>query len=427
MAEAIIMPKTGMAMEEGVIIEWLKEVGDTISKGDILAEIETDKSTMELESDEEGILLSIVYEAGTTVPVTIPIAWVGAEGDPIPETGTPDAAAETETAPAEESPSAAPEPAAVVTGSGLRSTPAAKRVAAERSIDLSEVTPSGRFGEIRERDVLSAKQVRSTPLAARMAADQDIDLSEVKGTGHNGKIFSSDLPKAQPEAVAEDVRVPLTNIQKVTGRRMTESCQQIPMVTENMPVDVTELLELRKQFNASDRIKMTINDFVLKAVARALKDHPRMNSSFDGDSLIYHGSVNLGMAVATPKGLVVPVIANADRLSLSALSARAKELAVTAREGKLRPDDMYGSTFSISNIGMYGVSSFNPVINPPEAGILGVCAIESVPKFKDGELVERKIMGLSLTFDHRVVDGAGASEFLKTIREYLEAPLLMLI
>ncbi len=423
------MPKTGMAMEEGVIIEWLKCVGDKIEKGDILAEIETDKSTMELESDEEGILLSLVYEAGTTVAVTLPIAWIGEEGEEVPVAEAPSSETvaevstpETETAVDVATPS--------VISSDLRSTPAAKRVAAEKNIALEHVTPTGQFGEIRERDVLAVPSVSATPLAARMAAAQGVDLGSVNGSGHHGKIFSSDLPEAKAApiaAVAEDTRVALTKIQKITGKRLLESTQQIPTVTSHMKADVTELLSLRKQINGSIETKITINDFVLMAVARALKDVPRMNSTLDGDALIYKGSINLGMAVATPKGLIVPVIPQADMMSLTNLSKKAKALAVAGREGRLQPDDLYGATFSISNIGMYGVSSFSPIINPPEAGILGVCAIEATPKFIDGELAERQILGLSLTYDHRIVDGAESSIFLKTIRDYLEAPLTLLV
>ncbi len=429
MAEAIIMPKTGMAMEEGVIIEWFKSVGDKIEKGDILAEIETDKSTMELEADEEGTLLSLVYEAGTTVAVTLPIAWIGEEGEEIPQAAAPAAKATGEVADSEvkiETQEVIP----AVISSDLRSTPAAKRVAAERNISLESVKPSGQFGEIRERDVLALPSVTATPLAARIAAEQGTDLSTINGSGHNGKIFSGDLPQktmTPMTTVAEDTRVPLTKIQQITGKRLLESTQQIPSVTSNMKADVTELLNLRKQINSSIETKITINDFVLMAVARALKDVPRMNSTLDGDALIYKGSINLGMAVATPKGLIVPVIPQADMMSLTNLSNKAKALAVAGREGRLQPDDLYGATFSISNIGMFGVSSFSPIINPPEAGILGVCAIEATPKFVAGELVERQIMGLSLTYDHRVVDGAESSVFLKTIRDYLEAPLTLLV
>ena len=432
MAEPIIMPKTGMAMEEGVIIEWLKAVGDTIEKGDILAEIETDKSTMELESDAEGILLKLVYEAGATVPVTVPIAWIGKEGETIPE---PEAAQQTtqeDTAAPAEAVTPAAETAPAVPGNGLKATPAARRVAGEKQISLEGVTPTGRYGEIRERDVLAVPEVKATPLAARMAAAQGVELSTVKGSGHGGKVFSDDLTYALSEeklqaSAAEDRVVPLTTIQKITGKRLLMSAQQIPTVTSNMKADVTELLKIRTQVNASIEQKLTINDFVLLAVAKALKLHPRMNSTMDGENLIYKGSINLGMAVATPKGLVVPVITQADRRCLSSLSAKARELAAAGREGKLRPDDLSGATFSISNIGMYGVSSFSPIINPPEAGILGVCAIEGVPKIVDGQLVERQVMGLSLTYDHRIVDGAESSLFLKSVRDFLEAPLTMLI
>ncbi len=436
MAEAIIMPKTGMAMEEGVIIEWLKKEGDHIDKGEPVAEIETDKSTMELESDCEGILLRILYDAGSTVPVTIPIAWVGKAGEPIPSADPVDSGS---------SESAGSDKHDVSDSDGqefqsvddtttaadmrIRATPAARRAAAEKGIDLSQVHPSGRNGEIREHDVFETSSVRVTPLAARIAEDRGMNLKDIVGSGHDGKIFSTDLPseRAGSSEGTGDLRVPLTTIQKITGSRMSESVRTIPMVTEHIKADVTRMLALRSELNEMIDGSITINDFVLFAAARALRDNPRMNAVLDGDSLVLKGSVHLGMAVAAPKGLVVPVIHDADRYTLSGLSKRARELADAGRSGRLRPDDLQGATFTVSNIGMYGITSFTPIINPPEAGILGVCTIERVPRFVDGEIMERKEMGLSLTFDHRIVDGAEASVFLRRVKEYLEAPLVMLV
>jgi pyruvate dehydrogenase E2 component (dihydrolipoamide acetyltransferase) len=444
MAEKIIMPKTGMAMEEGVIIEWLIKEGDVVSQGDIVAEIETDKSTMELESDYDGTILKILYPAGSTVPVVKTIAWIGTPGEELPaEEGVAPAAPAAHkpepavaTAPAANTASTVTAAKAEMVGDRVKATPAARRVAAEKGVSLAEVEPGGKHGEIRENDVLSVPSVSATPLAARIAADQKIPLSDVSGTGHGGKIFKSDLSALSGMSAAvdetfvpnyQDELVELTKIQKITGARMFQSHSEIPVVTENAKADVTELLEIRKSLNASLGSKLSINDFVMLATARMLRLNPRMNSSLaEGGKLLYKGRINLGMAVATPKGLLVPVIKDADMYSITGISAAAGELAAKGREGKLKMDEMEGGTFTVSNVGMFGVTSFTPIINQPEAGILGVCAVEDQLKMIDGEIVNRKIMGLSLTFDHRVVDGAEAAVAIKTLKDFLEAPLTIL-
>ena len=443
MAEKIIMPKTGMAMEEGVITEWLIKEGDVVSQGDIVAEIETDKSSMELESDYDGTILKILYPAGTTVPVVKTIAWIGTPGEelPVEEVIVPAA----DTAPAEDTKTLAAAPVATTTaasakadivGDRVKATPAARRVAGEKNVNLADIEPSGKNGEVREADVLSAPSVTATPLAARVAADQGIPLADVAGSGFGGKVFKSDLTALTglSGAVSEDFvpnyqdeLVKLTKIQKITGTRMLQSHTEIPVVTENAKADVTELLEMRKSLNESLGSKISINDFVMLATARMLRLNPRMNSSLvEGDQLLYKGRINLGMAVATPKGLLVPVIKDADMYSITGISAAAKDLSNKGREGKLKMEEMEGGTFTVSNVGMFGITSFTPIINQPEAGILGVCAVEDQLKMIDGEIVNRKIMGLSLTFDHRVVDGAEAAVALKTVKDFLEAPLTIL-
>jgi pyruvate dehydrogenase E2 component (dihydrolipoamide acetyltransferase) len=440
MAEKIIMPKTGMAMEEGVIIEWLIKEGDVVSQGDIVAEIETDKSTMELESDYDGTILKILYPAGTTVPVVKTIAWIGTPGEELPE----EEAAPAPTVPAEEVKPAAAVPEAAKTeaqraamvGDRVKATPAARRVAGEKGVSLADIEPSGKHGEVREADVMSAPAVTATPLAMRIASDQGIPLSDVAGTGHGGKIFKADLSalSGMSGAVADDFvpnyqdeLVKLTKIQKITGKRMVQSHTEIPVVTENAKADVTELLAMRKSLNESLGVKISINDFVMLATARMLRLNPRMNSSLaEGDQVLYKGRINIGMAVATPKGLLVPVIKDADMYSLTGMSAAAKGLSMKGRDGKLHMEEMEGGTFTVSNVGMFGVTSFTPIINQPEAGILGVCAVEDQLKMIGGEIVNRQIMGLSLTFDHRVVDGAEAAVAIKTLKDFLEAPLTIL-
>ena len=372
MANSIIMPKTGMAMEEGIILEWRIKTGDTISKGDVVALIETDKATMELESDYDGTILAILNQAGETVPVTKVIAWVGEAGEAVPAS------------PSVEIPA----------GGRIKATPAARTLAKERGIDLHTVTPTGKYGEIKR--------------------------SAVEAMGSNAL------------ASISDTRIPLTNIQKITGRRLSESRHTIPEVTSHIKADVTYMLHLRRELNNSLSLlnqpgKITINDFVLAATAKALTVYPRLNSVLDGNDLIYKGCINLGMATATNRGLVVPVIHNAQAYTLINLSLRAAELAVKAREGSLTTEEMSGGTFTISNIGMYGITSFTPIINQPEAAILGVCAVEDSLRMDGEKVVNRNSMGLSLAFDHRIVDGAESSMFLKEIKDILESPLLIML
>ncbi len=423
MAEAIIMPKTGMAMKEGTIISWLMKEGDMVEKGDIVAEIETDKAAMELESDAEGTILKILYEEGSTVNVTEPIAWVGSPGEAVPET---ESSSQIEASPQSSKEDAPREESAgaVFQEGKVAATPAARRTAREQGIDLGSVTPSGSQGEIKQQDVLDAAGSPATPLAKRMAADRGLDLSEVSGSGHRGKVFSTDLPPRP--AAGEDTVVPLTTVQRLTGERMVLSSSTIPMVTEHAEADVTRLLALKDEVSEVLGERITINDIVLAAAARALKLYPRMNARLQKDSVLLLGQVNLGFAAAVDKGLVVPVIHEADRYSLAELSRRSRELISKARAGRLTQDELSGGTFTVTNVGMYGITSFTPIINPPEAGILGICAVRSLPRYIDDTLEQRKIMGLSLTFDHRIMDGAQAAAFMKLFVSMLESPASML-
>ncbi|MDR2181898.1 MAG: 2-oxo acid dehydrogenase subunit E2, partial [Treponema sp.] len=397
MANSIIMPKTGMAMEEGVIIEWRVNAGDSVKKGDVVALIETDKSTMELESDYDGVILAILGKAGETVPVTRVIAWVGKAGESVPADAAP--AAKPAASPAPET--SAPAVSGVSGAAGIRATPAARSLAKERGIDLASLAAGGRYGEIRRADVESvAPAASATPLAKRIAAAEGISLDGVRGSGFGGKILKQDLAAGGASRAGEgraDTRVPLTNIQRITGKRMSESRQTIPEVTADIKADVTDMLEIRSRLNAELEangigVKLTINDFVLAAVVKALLLNPRVNSVLDGNELVYKGSVNLGMAVATGRGLVVPVIRDAQNDGILGLSSRAAALAAKAREGKLAPDEMAGGTFTVSNIGMYGVTSFTPIINPPEAAILGVCAIGEELRLRGETVIGRKMM-----------------------------------
>jgi len=280
-------------------------------------------------------------------------------------------------------------------------TPAARRAAREKGLDLAEVTPSGRHGEVREADVRRAVE---------------------------GAAPRATAPARAPALLAEgDTRLPLSSIQKVTGRRMLQSHLEIPPVTIQGKADVTEMLSMRERINAGAEAKVTINDMVLRAVARALAAHPRVNSVLDGNDVVCRKAIDIGLAVATPQGLVVPVVRGADRLPLAALAARTRELAAKAREKSLSQADFEGGTFTVSNVGMYGVTAFTPIINQPQAAILGVCAIEEELHLAGGAVAARKRLGLSLTFDHRILDGAEAAQFLKGLIDVLENPLMILV
>lgn len=419
MAEPIIMPKTGMAMEEGVIIEWLIKEGDNIKEGDVIAQIETDKTTMELESDLTGTVLKLVYPDGTTVPVTLPIAWIGSEGEKIPETAPSLKEEAKEVIKEEEKPTITK----VSSSTKIASTPAAKAIAREKGIDLATVKASGKWGEVVKDDVLNS-EIKATPLAKKVALDQNIDLFGVEGTGYQRKIYVRDLPKG---TTVEDRRVPLTNIQKITGKRMLESLLTIPQVTEETKVEMDRLLTLREELYTQSGFKPSINDFIILATARALESHRRLNSVFETDAIIEKGEINIGVAVATERGLVVPPIKRTNYHSLASLSAATKDLVNRSREGKLALEELSGSTFTITNVGMYKVTSFTPIINPPEAAILGVNTVEKVLTLVNGEVKEKSVMTLSLTFDHRIVDGAEAAQFLLSIVDLLENPLKLLI
>lgn len=423
-----------MAMTEGTIVEWQVKEGDAVATGDVLVEIETDKSAMEVEAECDGTILRILHGDGETVPVIEVIAWIGTPGEAIPESTSTSTSASVQ--PAENPPesvgsnevnsNSASSEADQVGSSRVRATPAARRVAAERNIPLGTIPPSGRSGEVREADVLSFSPGKSTPLARRMAEAENLDLTGVTGSGHGGKVFSSDLQQSSTRTASlgsEDQRVPLNRIQKITGKRMLQSHTEIPVVSMDTVTDVTELLRIRKQLNDTLEGKITINDFVLKATAMALEENPRLNSVLDGDELIYKSDINLGMAVATERGLLVPVISNANTLTLRQLSRSAADVAGKCRAGKISPDEMDGGTFTVSNIGVYGVTSFTPIINQPQAAILGVCAVDEKLTLVDGNVEARKVMGLSISFDHRIVDGAEASVFFSRIRELLERPL----
>ena len=434
MAYAVIMPKAGMAMETGKVLRWLKNEGDQVEQGEPLLEIETDKVNMEVEAMNSGVLLKVLAHEGDEVPVVRTIAYIGTAGEAVPETD----AAET---PAMVKPAAAPAVAAETQKAAARAewgrmpaTPAAKRLAEEKGIDIGSVVPSGSLGQVKAADVEAAGAAKATPLAKVIAADLGIDLNKVVGSGSGGKVTKTDVTPVVPAAAAaavqsgEDVLVPHSAMRRVIAKRMHQSHLNIPPVTQNCIADVTALTALREKINAMDGVRVTVNDFIVMAVAKTLKEQPHINSSYTDAALLIRKHINIGVAVALPDGLIVPVIRDADKLALHDISATAKELQNKAKEGRLLPDDYSGGTFTVSNLGMMGVTAFTPIINEPESAILGVCATEQRLEMDDeGHITKRLKLPLCLTYDHRSIDGAQAAIFSNRVTQLLENPLSMLV
>ncbi len=492
MATSIIMPKAGMAMEEGTVVKWLVAEGEKVEQGEPLLEILTDKVNMEIEAQASGTLLKILKREGEVVPVTQVIGYIGEPGE-IPEENAGPAPPEmTGTAKALEGGTAAPAaPAAVpaaraegpavgaavsVTASAasgvtdrIAATPAARRIAQEKNIDLSKVKATGNHGEIRAEDVLGYKGVIISPLARRAAEANGIDPSAVTGSGFGGKVVMQDVasvlsrggqaapaggvsaggaPAAAADAVPAAERpaavgitpdgkeivaeVPYKGVRKVIGDKMAESKFTAPHVYFTQRVDAEKLLELRIQVNEAQGRKTSVNDYVLKAAVIALQKYPELNSSLIGDKIFKYGNVNIGLAVAAPGGLIVPVVKNADRMGVVAISKAAGALAEKARAGKLTPDDYSGGTFTVSNLGMFGIVNFTAIINPPEAGILAVSAASDEPvAVKDAAgnktVAIKPMMNITLTVDHRIVDGLLAAQFVTEVKRLLEHPIELLI
>ena len=447
MATEVLMPKLGLTMTEGTIDEWKKNVGDTVKKGEILFSVETDKLTNDVEAEADGVLLKILVPAGETVACKTLIGWLGAEGEAVPDgAGTaPAAAAEAPAAPAAAvSGAAVPAAAGAVHASGeyVPATPYAKKLAKEKGFDLAAIPATGYKGVVVARDVLgftpaaagpAAPAVKASPLAEKVAADLGIDLKDVKAA--HGRVLAEDLlryiaetrekaPDSEATAEREEVK-PMSGMRKAIAKNMQNSHMTSPTVTFNLGVDMTEMKRYREQLKAKE-IKVSYTDLLVKFVSKALTEFPLLNCSVEDNKIIYKHYVNMGVAVALDNGLVVPNITDADKKSLTEISAEVKELAKQAREGKLPPEKLRGGTFTITNLGMYGVESFTPIINQPEVAILGVNTMEDKVVVRNGEMCIRPIMNLSLTADHRVVDGSVAAQFLQRVKSLMENPALIL-
>jgi pyruvate dehydrogenase E2 component (dihydrolipoamide acetyltransferase) len=447
MAHAILMPKPGQMTEECTVIAWHKKEGDPVRRGDILFEIETDKSTMEVEAFDDGVLLRIIADVGATIPVNTVCAYVGEPGETIPEPVTaaatpaapdpsaaaapvaaPAAAPATMTATAAAPGTAAPAPARPDGQDGrLRISPRASRAAAEAGIDPRAIAGSGPGGRITERDVLAAIATATIPATLATTATIPATLATTgpgpaaaaaPAAGGAGAALAA-APRPMAPVDGEDEPRPLSRMRRVIADRLTQSWTSTPHFTVTVAVDVTRLLALRAELKAGGT-NLTVTDFVLAATAQTLAEFPDVNSRTDGISVWTRRRVHLGVAVSLPSGLVVPVIRDADRLPIGDLHERTVALATAAREGTLPVDDMTGSTFTVSNLGMFGVDEFSAIINPGEAAILAVSSAIPTAVVIEGGLAVRSVMKLTLSADHRMVDGELGARFLGAIRRRLE-------
>ncbi len=419
--EVILMPRLSDTMTEGVIADWHKKVGDAVKKGDILADIETDKATMELESYKEGKLLFVGAKKGEKIAVNDLLAVIGDEKKVDLEKII-----------------AAAKNKGTVPVSG--SAPAAAASAAADAGASAETTHGG-------LSVSADGRIKASPLAKKLAAAKGIDIRSVTGSGDNGRIIKKDVdsftpgtaatpkPASGDKTVAPNVpagqvsyeEIPVSQMRKVIAKRLAESKFSAPHFYVTMSIDMEKVIESRARMNEVSPVKISFNDIVLKAVAVALKQHPAINSSWLGDKIRINHHVNIGVAVAIEDGLLVPVVRFADTKSLSQIAVEVKDLAQRAKNKKLQPAEWEGSTFTISNMGMFGVDEFTAIINPPDACILAISAIQPVPVVRNGAVVPGNLMKLTLSCDHRVVDGATGSAFLQTVKSLLEEPLRMMI
>lgn len=437
MLTEIYMPKNGMDMTEGTIIAWLKQEGDQVEMGEPIMEIETDKITMESEAPASGILLKQLYPAGTTVPVLTTIGYIGEAGEVCPEVGgeaSHTEAASNGGADSNEQTSGTASFRKDSAGSDeVAATPYARTLAKERGIDLRTLHGSGGHQEIRGVDVESVAAVRATPTAMAMAKDCGVDLAGLQGSGIGGKIRKDDVLAAvranEQQTMAPSSRQPLSTMRRTIARRMLSSHQEIPCVTTCVKVDMTKLVELRREINenrdAAERI--SVNDLILKATALALRKNERFRMSIQEDSYVLQENIDIGFAVGLEDGLLVPVIRDVDRKTVAAVSREAKELARLAKDGGLKPEMCGGACITVSNLGMFGTYCFTPIINQPEASIIGVCSIEDELALRDGAVVVRKTSILCTTYDHRIINGIEASRFQADMKAILEHPTDLLL
>jgi pyruvate dehydrogenase E2 component (dihydrolipoamide acetyltransferase) len=455
MATKVFMEALSPTMEEGKLVKWLKNEGDAVKSGETLAEVETDKAIMELVARGDGVLRKRLINEGDTAPVGALAgvianadenidALVAGAGAPAPAAAAP--APEKVVANVQETAGASSVPSKPDESQGESSTPPQEKVAAAPQAPAQASAPSPSApAQASAKAQAATGDIRSSPLARRLASDRGLDLNAVQGSGPNGRIIKRDIEAAaaagtaapkQAAAVATSKPVipregdfhdePLTNIRKVIAKRLGESIGPIPTFYLTAELDLSRVMEMRNAMKElGDEFKVSVNDVLMKAIATALAQHPEVNAHWLGDKIRYHNRVHLGMAVATDDGLIVPVIWDADKKRMSEISRESKELAKRARERKLKPEEFTGSTFSVSNLGMFGIDQFTAIINPPEAAIIAIGTSEDKLVVVNGEAVVRSRVRLTMSCDHRIVDGAVGAKFLQTLRRLVENPLML--
>lgn len=473
MAELVIMPKLGFNMSEGKLIKWYKNEGDPIKKGEALFSVETDKTSIDIESTEDGFVRKLFIEAGSKLAVTLPIAIIAGEDEnidgivtdamkqlgrdggeaPSGASGKEDArAAVAETVSKNDGEAVGLGVKSLKAGGRIMATPRARRKAAEIGIDLetADIIGTGYLGGISEKDLLeyaaSAPKLKASPLARKMAESEGLDISAISGTGSGGKIMKQDIKNAMGAAVQDAglpssytydgkeilETAPYDGVRKIIGDRLSSSMFTAPHIFFTQKVNLDKLLEFRKQVNDSQEKKTSVTDYIAKAVVLTLKKYPDLNASLAGDVIEKYKSVNIGIAVASPSGLIVPVIKESQNMSVVEISKASAVLVEKARGGKLTPDEYTGGTFTISNLGMFGIDQFTAIINPPESGILAVSATKDEAVVITNEKGEKEIaikpmMNITLSADHRVVDGLLAAQAVAEIKDLLEQPLRLFL
>jgi len=464
MAEIIIMPKLGFNMSEGKLLNWYKKEGEPVKKGEPLFSIETDKTSIDIESNQDGIFLKKFIEEGDTLEVTLPIAIVGNKNENIDdlirevnrqlnreEASTPNEAVEQET-PSSKQPASATD--ALRPNGMVKITPRARRVAKENGLDPNtlNIIGTGYQGGISEKDVLNylaSNKVRISPIAQKIAEDQGIDLEGISGSGAHGKIMKRDLVSSTVETDSDTPQVladkqyspdgkeileviPYSGVRRIIGERLSESKFTSPHLYFTQKVNLEKLLDLRKQINEAQDKKTSVTDYIVRACVISLQKYPDMNSTLSGDQIIKYKTINLGIAVAAPTGLIVPVVKDAEKKTLLEISKDSGALFEKARAGKLSPDEYSGGTFTVSNLGMFGIENFTAIINPPESGILSVSATKDEPFVETDEsgnkaITIKPMMNITLSVDHRIIDGLLAAQVVTEIKRLLENPIELLI
>lgn len=458
MATSIVMPQMGYDMREGTVVRWLKKEGESVSRGEVIAEIETDKATVEFEAFAAGVLRKIVAQEGIAIPVGQLIAVIGTPDEPLPENlvaqGVPSAPQASAVrgaqavGPVVGAGGAAPASVSAAPGE-MRASPIARRLARERGIDLSLITGTGPGGRIVEEDVLAYQPaaasladsptppggVKASPIARRLARERSIDLASVNGTGPGGRIVEADVlayqappPAPAPEAIPPS-RVELSRMRQAIARVTADSKREAPHFYLTAEIDMSKAMSLRRDINeaVSAEQRVSVNDLMIKACAMALREYPKFNAFFRGDHLQVNAGMNIGIAIALEAGLMVPGISSCEGKTLFQIAAASKDLVARANSGTLRNEEYSGTTFSISNLGMFDVDSFAAIIYPPHAAVLAVGTVKEQPVVRNGELAIAQVMKATLSVDHRVADGAEAAQFLMKIKVLLENPVSLLL